>query len=158
LKLIESSSEPLEVFDSVEAEERDIEEEKGDSIEGEVAGIGEVFESSAQHGKSILGPVEEYGSRGRDRESPEGLVSAGHGDGNLSGELSFTDLGVSAEDADAALEPKGFDEPSILRGNRKDLADVLGVKGENARVHRNRGWHGRPPGRWGHRYYERGRD
>jgi hypothetical protein len=29
---------------------------------------------------------------------------------------------------------------------------VLGVKGLNARVHRHRGWHDRPPGRWRHRY------
>jgi hypothetical protein len=118
LELIDSGPESLEVFGSVEAEEGDIEEEERDAVEGEVTGNGEGFESATEHGEGILGTVEEDGPRFGDGESTECLVSAGDGDGNLSGELCFTDLGVSAEDADTALEPKGFDEPAILRGNR----------------------------------------
>lgn len=133
------------MFGSIEAEQWDIEEEERDGVEGEVSCKGEVFESFTEHGEGILCAVEEYGAGRGDGETSEGIMSAGDGDGDFSGELGFADLGVSAENADAALEPKGFDEPAIERGNGEDLADVLGVEGLNSRVHRHRGWHGRPP-------------
>jgi hypothetical protein len=159
LDVLYSGSEPEEVVSSVEAEEGDIEEEEWDVIQGEAASFSEVFEASSEHGECVFGAVEEDGPFRGDLEETEGGVAAGDGERELGGEVSFADLGVAAEDADAGLEPEGLDEPSVLRRHGEDLADVSGGEGLDGRATRvrwYRGWHGRPPGRWVQRFFGRG--
>jgi hypothetical protein len=54
-----SGSESVEIRLTVEAEDRDIEEEERDVEKGEVTSFCDVFETSAKHGESVLGAVEE---------------------------------------------------------------------------------------------------
>jgi len=122
---VDGVHQPFQVGFEIEAQLVGEDEEDGEGVEVDAAGLGQSLEAGSDVEGGVLGGEEEDGSGIGDGKAAEARGAGGHGEGQFEGQVGLAAFGRAPQHADGLMGPEVFDEPVGLSfGLGRDVGDL----------------------------------